>query len=136
MTYRVLIVDDEPAVRRALERALRHFGYEAVSAGGGDSAYELLAHDSFDAILLDIRMPLMTGDTLFVAIVRRWPELRDRIILMSGDADSATRGWSEELKSRPLLDKPFNFETLHRTIHAVLPDQSARSKPKIGNGQG
>jgi two-component system, OmpR family, response regulator MprA len=134
MTYRVLIVDDEPAVRRALERALRHFGYEVVSAGGGDSAYELLAHERFDAILLDIRMPLMAGDALFVAIVRRWPELRDRIILMSGDGDSAARGWSEELKGRPLLDKPFNFETLHQTIRAVLPDES--SQPKHGTGQG
>ena len=135
MTYRVLIVDDEPAVRRALERALRHFGYEAVSAGGGDSAYEILAHDRFDAILLDIRMPLMSGDTLFLAIVRRWPELRDRIILMSGDADNASRGWSEELKSRPLLNKPFDFETLHQTIRAVLPAESAQSRPKLGNGQ-
>lgn len=136
MTYRVLIVDDEPAVRRALERALRHFGYEAVSAGGGDSAYELLAHDRFDAILLDVRMPLMAGDALFVAIVRRWPELRSRIILMSGDGGSAARGWSEELKGRPLLDKPFNFDTLHQTIRAVLTDASSQSQPKHGTGQG
>ncbi|HEV8124023.1 MAG TPA: response regulator [Gemmatimonadales bacterium] len=136
MTYRVLIVDDELAVRRALERALRHFGYDAVSAGSGDSAYELLAHDRFDAILLDIRMPLMAGDALFVAIVRRWPELRDRIILMSGDPDGASRDWSEELKHRPLLDKPFNFETLHQMILAVLPGESGRSEPKLGNGQG
>jgi two-component system response regulator MprA len=134
LTYRVLIVDDEPSVRRALERALRHFGYEAVSAGGGDSAYEVLAHDRFDAILLDIRMPLMSGDTLFLAIVRRWPELRDRIILMSGDIESATAGWSAELKSRPLLAKPFTFQTLHEAINAVLPDQSARPLPKRGNG--
>lgn len=136
MTYRVLIVDDEPAVRRALERALRHFGYEAISAGGGDSAYEVLAHDQFDAILLDVRMPLMAGDTLFLAIVRRWPELRNRIILMSGDATSAARGWSAELKSRPLLDKPFDFETLHQTIQAVLEESArSRSEPKLGNGQ-
>lgn len=134
MTYRVLIVDDEPAVRRALERALRHFGYDAVSAGGGDSAYEVLAHDHFDAILLDIRMPLMSGDTLFLAIVRRWPELRHRIILMSGDLESATQGWSEELRSRPRLSKPFTFQTLHQAIHEVLPDESARREPKLGNG--
>lgn len=132
----MLIVDDEPAVRRALERALRHFGYEAISASGGDSAYEVLANDTFDAILLDIRMPLMAGDTLFVAIVRRWPELRHRIILMSGDADSAARGWSAELKSRPLLDKPFNFETLHQTIQSVLEESAqSQSRPKLGNGQ-
>ena len=134
MTYRILIVDDEPALRRALERALRHFGYEAVSAGGGDSAYEILAHEQFDVILLDVRMPLMAGDTLFLALVRRWPELRNRIILMSGDAESAARDWSAELKSRPLLDKPFDFETLHRTIRAVL-EESAQPRPKLGNGQ-
>lgn len=133
MTYRILIVDDEPAVRRALERTLRHFGYQAVSAGGGDSAYEILAHDQFDVILLDVQMPLMAGDTLFLAIVRRWPELRNRIILMSGDAESAARGWSAELKSRPLLDKPFDFETLHRTIRTVL-EASAQSPPQLGNG--
>ena len=131
MTYRVLIVDDEPAVRRALERSLRHFGYEAVSAAGGDSAYEVLAHDHFDAILLDIRMPLMSGDTLFLAIIRRWPYLRDRIILMSGDVEG-TEGWSEELRRRPLLAKPFTFDTLHQAISAVLPDESSR--PKLGNG--
>ena len=132
MTFRVLVVDDEPAVRRALERALRHFGYETISAGGGDSAYEILAHDHFDAILLDIRMPLMSGDALFLAIVRRWPDLRDRIILMSGDIERASQGWSAELKSRPLLAKPFTFQTLHQALHEVLPDDSAQ--PKHGNG--
>ena len=132
MTYRVLIVDDEPAVRRALERSLRHIGYEAVSAAGGDSAYEVLAHDHFDAILLDIRMPLMSGDTLFLAIIRRWPHLEARIILMSGDIENAAVDWSEELKRRPMLAKPFTFETLHQAIRSVLP--GASSRPKLGNG--
>ncbi len=130
---RVLLIDDEPSVRNALERALRYFGYDVMSAAGGDSAYELLQHETFDAILLDIRMPLMSGDALFLALVRRWPELRDRIILMSGDPDNATEGWSAELKSRPLLAKPFTLDALKHCLTSVLSRQ-VQPRPKFGNG--
>lgn len=133
MTWRVLIIDDEPAVRHALERALRYFGYEVVSAAGGDSAYEILQHDRFDVVLLDIRMPLMSGDTLFLAIIRRWPELRERTVLMSGDPESSTEGWSAELRARPFLAKPFTLESLQRCLQSVL-EPLSRPRPKFGNG--
>ena len=133
MSRRVLIIDDEPAVRHALERALRYFGYEVVSAAGGDSAYEILQHDTFDVVLLDIRMPLMSGDTLFLAIVRRWPELRNRTILMSGDPDNSSEGWSGELRARPLLAKPFTLDTLRLALESVLEPRS-RHHPRFGNG--
>jgi two-component system, OmpR family, response regulator MprA len=133
MTGRILIIDDEPAVRNALERALRFFGYEVVSAAGGDSAYEILQHDRFDAVLLDIRMPLMSGDTLFVAIIRRWPELRDRIVLMSGDPETATAGWSAELRRCPFLAKPFTLESLQRIVGTVLA-RIPEARPRMGNG--
>lgn len=122
MTCRVLIIDDEPAVRTALERTLRYFGYAVVTAAGGDSAYEILGHETFDAVLLDIRMPLMSGDTLFLAISRRWPELSNRIILMSGDPEGAAACWPPELKNRPFLAKPFTMETLRRAITGVIPE--------------
>lgn len=133
MTWRVLVIDDEPAVRHALERSLRYFGYEVVSAAGGDSAYEILQHDRFDIVLLDIRMPLMSGDTLFVAITRRWPELRERVILMTGDPENAMEGWSAELKNRPLLAKPFTLDTLTSCLASVLESRS-RQEHKFGNG--
>jgi len=133
MSWKVLIIDDEPAVRNALERALRYFGYQVVSAAGGDSAYEILQHDRFDLILLDIRMPLMAGDTLFLAIIRRWPELRERTILMSGDTENIPEGWSPELRSRPFLAKPFTLDTLRQSLESVL-QALARPRPKFGNG--
>jgi two-component system response regulator MprA len=133
MTWRVLVIDDEPAVRHALERALRYFEYEVVSAAGGDSAYEILQHDRFDVVLLDIRMPLMSGDTLFLAMVRRWPELQERIILMSGDPESVAEGWSSELRARPFLAKPFTLDTLQQSLRAVV-DPLARPRPNFGSG--
>jgi DNA-binding NtrC family response regulator len=133
MTPRILIIDDEPSVRSALERSLRYFGYEVLTAAGGDSAYEILGHEHFDAILLDIRMPLISGDTLYLAIIRRWPELTRRIILMSGDPQSAAEGWSSELKSCPFLEKPFTFQTLKQALAAVLP-APAVARPCRGSG--
>jgi DNA-binding NtrC family response regulator len=129
----VLVIDDEPAVRSALQRALRHFGCEVATAAGGDSAYEILQHDTFDAVLIDIRMPLMSGDTLFLAIIRRWPELRNRIILMSGDPENVMADWSDELKSQPLLGKPFTLDTLRRSLDSVLHSR-LQQRPKFGNG--
>lgn len=132
MNYRVLVVDDEQSVRRALERSLRYFGYDVVTAAGGDSAYEILAHDHFDAILLDLRMPLMTGDTLFLAIIRRWPELRNRIVIMSGDPSPGAAGWPAELHNCPFLGKPFTFDMLKSVVASVLPQPAER--PRLGHG--
>ena len=129
MTWRVLIIDDEPAVRHALGRALRYFGYEVVTAAGGDSAYEILQHDRFDLVLLDIGMPLMSGDTLFLAMIRRWPELRHRVLLMSGDPDNAVEGWPNELRSCPFLAKPFTRdELLTKESEALARTQSSSTQ--------
>ena len=67
--YRVLIIDDEPGVRRTLERALRGNHYEVVSAGDPNSAYQVLGETSFDVVLLDLRLPQISGDAFFLAII-------------------------------------------------------------------
>lgn len=134
MTTRILIVDDEPALRRTLERALRGNQWEVVSVADPNSAYQLLAEASFDAVLLDLRLPQMPGDTFFLAIVRRWPRLRGRVILMSGDPSPQQPDWPEELAACPVLHKPFNLDTLMRTVSAVLEAAQPDSDLLEGNG--
>jgi DNA-binding response OmpR family regulator len=133
---RILVVDDEPALRRTLERALTAKNYDVVAVGDPHSAYELLGQSDFDAVLLDLRLPQMPGDTLFLAIVRRWPQLMGRIILMSGDPWPEQRDWPRELATCPLLAKPFSLEKLASTVGAVL--AAADTPPDLleGNGQG
>src|SRR3979409_1301665 len=92
----VLIVDDEAPLRRVLERSLSRDGYRVVTAGSAETAYELLATEQPDALLLDIHLPTMSGLALYLAIVHRWPALEGRIRSMSGDgAAGAGRcsGW-------------------------------------------
>ena len=65
--------------RRTVERALKAMGYEVLSVVDPSCAYELLESGDFDLVLLDVHMPQMSGDALFLALVRRCPELATRV---------------------------------------------------------
>jgi DNA-binding NtrC family response regulator len=123
VSARVLVIDDEPSIRHALERALRWCGHEVLVASGADSAYELLSETPADLVLLDVRMPQMTGDTLYFALVRRWPRLRTRVVFMSGDPEHCRDEWPEELRQRRMLAKPFALRELETLIASVLAEQ-------------
>jgi len=112
MTARVLIIDDETSLRQTLERALRSVGYEVDSAPDPLSAYHLLGDATYDVVLLDLRLRQAKGDALYLALVRQWPYLRGRVMLMSGDPWSAQDTWPPELVACPLLVKPFTLDTL------------------------
>ena len=133
MKPRILVVDDEPALRRTLERALRGMGCEVISAADPHIAYEMLHSTDVDLVLLDLHLPQMSGDTFFVALIRRWPRLVDRIVLMTGDTYAEQGHWPEELRRSPMLPKPFTLETLRVTVRAALERPSAGSK-RAGNG--
>jgi DNA-binding NtrC family response regulator len=122
MNRRVLIVDDDPQIRNALELALVREGYEVITADGGDSAYAVLSDTPVDVILLDLSMPQLPGDALFLAIVRRWPGLARRVILMTGDSDPDSADWPDELKACPILAKPFRLQDLYTAVQSALPE--------------
>lgn len=136
MTARILIVDDEPALRRTLERALTNHHYDVVAVADPNSAYQMLSEATFDLVLLDLRLPQIGGDTLYLAIIRHWPRLRDRVILMSGDPWSEQQHWPKELASCPVLAKPFSLETLAKAVRAVLAAADTHTDLLEGNGHG
>ncbi|HXE56908.1 MAG TPA: response regulator [Gemmatimonadales bacterium] len=116
---RILLVDDEPAILGVLGRALARAGYQVDTASQADSAYAILGERAVDLVLLDLRLGQIRGDVLALAVLRRWPRLRGRIVLMSGDPD-ASDGWPPELRACPVLAKPFPLDLLYRTIAATL----------------
>lgn len=106
----VLVVDDEAPLRRVLERSLSRFGIHVIGAGSAETAYELLASEHPDAILLDIRLPTMSGLALYLAIVHRWPAFQGRMAIMTGDADAEeVRTWLEH-HACAVIRKPFNLQ--------------------------
>jgi CheY-like chemotaxis protein len=117
---RILIVDDEPSLRRTLERALKGMGCEVVSAGDAHLAYGMLDETDVDLVLLDLHLPQMSGATFYLALTRRWPRLADRIVLMTGDAFAEQEHWPADLRRCPLLLKPFTLELLRNVVLAAL----------------
>src|SRR5262249_17438532 len=79
----ILVIDDEPTVRDVAERALRCAGYEVLLAANGREGIDLLiAHPDIAAVVLDLAMPIMTGDQALPELRQLQPELP--VILSSG----------------------------------------------------
>jgi two-component system, OmpR family, response regulator MprA len=115
---RVLVVDDEPAVRRALERALRLDNYEVALAADGEEALDALAKEPADAIILDISMPRLDG----LEVTRRMRKAGDRtpiLMLTARDAiDDRVQGL--EVGADDYLVKPFALRELQARLRALL----------------
>ena len=105
---RILIVDDEPAIRSSLQRFLSRRGHEVTVAAEGREALDIIARaaESFDVIVSDLRMPGLAGDRLLAELRERGEDYDERVIFMTGDA----LGWesSEIVRSahHPVLLKP------------------------------
>ena len=108
----ILVVEDDASLRAALDSVLSSQGYRVLTTGAPESAYALLAVQSVDAVLLDVRLPTMSGLALSLAIAHRWPALRDRIAFMTADADAPdVRQWLRAHRCT-VFPKPFRFEQL------------------------
>jgi DNA-binding response OmpR family regulator len=118
--YTVLVVEDETALRRVLERHLSREGYRVLGAGTAEAAYELLTANTAEAVLLDIHLPTMSGLALYLTIIHRWPDLEGRIAIMTGDAEAEeVRTWLERHRC-PVLRKPFNLREVSDWLTAMF----------------
>lgn len=96
----------------------------------------MLDESDFDLVLLDLRLPQMAGDTFFLAIVRRWPRLLGRVILMTGAPPDEQAEWPAELAACPILTKPFGLDTLGKLVESVLAKAEGEPELREGNGHG
>ncbi len=117
--HTVLIVDDEVQLRRVLEKVVSRWGYQVQLSASAEGAYEMIAAQRPDAILLDVRLPTMSGLSLYLAVVARWPEMTGRIAVMSGDADEDVTTWASR-NGCALLRKPFDLAEVEAWLAWVL----------------
>ena len=126
----VLIVDDDATLRAALESVFAPLGYRVLTAANGEAAEALLASELVDAVMLDVRLPGMSGLAWYLAIVHRWPRLEGRIAFMTGDADAAdVHSWLERGR-HTVIRKPFSFRQIADWLAVALraPDRSASDR--------
>ncbi|MEO6236295.1 MAG: PAS domain S-box protein [Vicinamibacterales bacterium] len=116
----VLVVDDEPAIRRIAQRTLEAFGYRVLLAADGAEAVALYErhHAEIDVVLTDMMMPRMDGTATIQELVRLDPHVR--IVSASGLVADATAAGAAGTRVLYFLHKPYTAETLLTAIRAAL----------------
>jgi CheY-like chemotaxis protein len=113
----LLVVDDDPLVRRAMARSLSK--HHVTLAENGLAATREIERSRPDVIVSDLRMPEMDGLALAEEVKRRWPDLADRIVFVSGTGSQIERA-SVEAPSQQVLRKPIEGAALEERIAEVL----------------
>jgi two-component system nitrogen regulation response regulator NtrX len=118
LAFRILIVDDEESIRIALQRLLEYNGYETRLAEDGFRALELLAEETADVVLLDIKMPRMDG----LEVLQRIRERPDGpfVVIVTAHGDTQTAVDCMKLGADDYLEKPWEQERLLSIIRGGL----------------
>lgn len=124
MNASVLIVDDEPNIRRMLGALLREEGYTTNEAGDGADAVKKMAEVDADIVLLDLMLPGVTGLELLDEIHQGWP--LTPIIMMSGRASLSDAVQATKRGAFHFIEKPLSPEAVLLTIKGALDLQRAR----------
>ncbi|HEX9051277.1 MAG TPA: sigma-54 dependent transcriptional regulator [Anaeromyxobacter sp.] len=103
---RVIVVDDEPTLLKALEALLRRHGHDVVALESPIAATQRLAQEDFDVALLDIKMPQLSGLELLNAVKHRRPEVE--VIMMTGHGTIETALQAVKAGAYDFLTKPFD----------------------------
>ena len=115
-----LVIEDELEVGETIAAILRRLGVSATLTGSGKNALEILASGArFDVIVSDLKMPEMSGRQTAKEIERRWPELRQRIGFITGDAMGDDALAIVESGSA-LLEKPISPEELFDFVNSIV----------------
>ena len=115
---RVLVVDDEPSVLRALELILRKKGHDVVALDSPIAATQRLASEDFDVAMLDIRMPELSGIELLNAVKHRRPEIE--VVMMTGHATVETALAAVKAGAYDYLTKPLDVRRFLTLIDEML----------------
>ncbi|CZB12619.1 two component transcriptional regulator, winged helix family [Candidatus Synechococcus spongiarum] len=124
---RVLVVDDEPAVRRILETRLRMAGYTVILAGDGEEALSQFYREQPDLVVLDVMLPKLDG---FGVCRQLRAESSVPIIIVSALDNTSEKVAGLELGADDYLSKPFAPRELEMRIAAVLRRQEVAAVPQ------
>ncbi|MEO0606154.1 MAG: response regulator, partial [Myxococcota bacterium] len=119
---RVLVVDDEPMIGRAVKRMLAPDYEVVVATTGAEGLERLTANPSWALVLLDLMMPGMGGVEVYEEIERQLPALVSKVVVVTGGIYTNQAHQFLERTSCATLRKPFDADDLHRAIggHAEM----------------
>ena len=117
---RVIVVDDEEAITSLVKAVLTREGYRVDVASDSTGASEMLDSTLYDTVLMDIRMPGVSGIDIYNDIKSRRPELAGRFIFITADAsDDNTKAFLDR-NELPYIVKPFDIKILLKMVEGLL----------------
>ena len=129
---RILIIEDDSAITKVLQRGLRAHGHQTVSADNGEDGADLATDETVELVLLDIALPGLNGHQILKRIRARRPQLP--ILMLTARDDLKNKVDALHAGADDYLTKPFAFEELLARVHAVTRrfDQPESSKLRAG----
>src|ERR1044071_8956884 len=122
MPYRVLVIDDETAIREAIRMTLEYEGYRIDEARSGQEGLDKASKVPYDAILLDIKMPVLDG----IEVLENLKEQRigSPVVMVSGHGDVHTAVECTKRGAYDFLEKPLNRDKLLLTVRNAVRQRS------------
>ena len=118
-SLRVLVVDDEASVRVSLQRYLAGKGHEVETTASGEDALNRLKASKYDAVIVDMRMPDLSGEQLFERLRSNDPSHAERVIFTTGDLVNEQMRRFLDGTGRPCVPKPFEFASFDQALPAA-----------------
>jgi signal transduction histidine kinase/CheY-like chemotaxis protein len=129
-TARVLVVDDEPSLRKVCQRLVASLGHECDTAENSSAATELARTRDYDLVLCDYRLATETADRVIAGFAEVAPALIERTIIATGATTDAGVLELTEKHNLELMAKPYGVEELSRIIGEALARSQAAAKAK------
>jgi len=120
---RILVIDDEPPIRKLLRMGLSSQGYHILEAPDGRAALELLGREKLDLVILDLGLPDMKGHELLRVIRERDENIP--VVVLSSRGDEAGKVEAFDLGADDYVTKPFGMNELLARLRAALRHQLA-----------
>ena len=120
MSKKVLTVDDSPSVRKMVEFSLKTKGYVMGSAGNGQEALDLLGQEPFDAIVLDVNMPVMNGLEFLEKRMENDAFAAIPVIMLTTEGQDEDRDKALSLGATAYIIKPFKPSQLLDLLEEFL----------------
>jgi DNA-binding response OmpR family regulator len=117
---RILVVEDEPAIRDVCRRVLTVEGFEVDIAENGQVAQEMIAKNEYTLYLIDIRTPIIDGEELYIWLLQEYANMTSRVIFTTGDMMGGDTTSFIEQTNRLFLPKPFSPDELKKVVREAL----------------
>jgi two-component system, NtrC family, sensor kinase len=118
-SLKILVVDDEASVRVSLQRYLATRGHQVETTASGEDALGRLKSGSYDAVIVDMRMPDLSGEQLFERLRSNDPAHAERVIFTTGDLVGDQMRRFLDGTGRPCVPKPFEFASFDQALPAA-----------------